>query len=298
MMPAGRHLFRIKPIAPTALVVICGLLSDVCAQQSGVPRVVVPTGKSTALAGRPLAPANPGASASRILYPWKTHVTCTIFWIGETPSDRNPTPNHMSSWDMNWKANFGGFDDPEPANRIANHTTGEFRPKGFVPKLNPFYVALPYNDIEGYRRHKPEAAKVIPWFARMRPEPGKTVCKGRWLQVYRSGRSCYAQWEDCGPWVTDDWEFVFGNKPPKTNQNGAAGIDLSPAIRDYLAVKSGDKVHWRFVEAAQVPFGPWKKYGQTASASPSPDLDAERRYLEYLRKLRDEEFMKKPLKDL
>ena len=77
------------------------------------------------------------------------------------------------------------------------------------------------------------------------------------------------QWEDCGPWVTDDWEFVFGTKPPKNHQNGAGGIDISPAMRDYLGMKSGEKVHWRFVEAGQVPYGPWKKYGRKPPPSPA-----------------------------
>ncbi len=240
----------------------------------------------------------PAAAPSRILYPWKTYVTCTIFWIGEQPTDRNPTPNTKSSWDQAWATNFGGYDDPDPTNRIANYATSDFRPKAFVPKLNPFYVALPYNDVQGFGSHKPEAARVIPWFARMKPEPGKTVCKGRWLQIYNGSRSCYAQWEDCGPWVTDDWEFVFGNKPPKTRQNGAAGIDISPAVRDYLGLRSGLKVHWRFVEASQVPFGPWKKYGQETQVADSPDLVAQQKYLEYLRKLRDEQFQKKSLSEL
>ena len=261
-------------------------------RQSSVPRVVVPTGS------RSVDPVRPVSSTSRILYPWKTYVTCTVFWIGELPSARNPTPNNKSSWDQQWSANFGGYDDPDPGNRIANHTTGEFRPKGFIPKLNPFYVALPYNDVTGSRRHKPEASRVIPWFSRMRPEPGETVCKGRWIQIFRGGRSCYGQWEDCGPWETDDWEFVFGSKPPKTKQNGAAGIDLSPAIRDYLGLKSGEKVHWRFVEAGQVPYGPWKKYGQESPSAANPDLIAQQKYLEYLRKLRDEQFLKKPLSQM
>lgn len=285
-------LFPLIALAP-AMVAPCPAQATVKSPPAG-PRVVIPTGPASSAPVRPVAPA------SRVLYPWKTYVTCTIFWVGETPTERNPTPNHKSSWDQEWATNFGGFDDPNPASRIANHASGDFRPKAFLPKLNPFYVALPYNDVAGWGRHKPEAARVIPWFARMNPEPGKTVCKGRWVQIYRGGRSCYAQWEDCGPWVTDDWEFVFGNKPPKTTENGAAGIDLSPSIRDYLSLKSGDKVHWRFVEDAQVPYGPWKKYGQqtiisgTAAKTPQ-DIEAERKYLEYLRKLRDEEFNKKPL---
>lgn len=270
------------------------------------PRVVVPAGN------RPAAPVRPAAAAAPVprgQYPWRLHITTTLFWIGELPTENNPVPNTKSSWDANWMANFGGYDDPNPANRIADFVTGEFRPKAFVPKLNPFYVALPYNDVSSSNQHKSEAARVIPWFARLRPDPGKTVCKGRWVQIYNGRSSCYAQWEDCGPWVTDDWEYVFGNgnKPPKTKQNGGAGIDLSPAIRDYLSLASGKKVHWRFVEAGEVPYGPWKKYGTqqqpTRSAPINPgqrppdnaDLATQQRYMEYLRKLRDEEYLKKPL---
>ncbi len=282
---------------------LCGI-TGAQTQVSGAPRVVIPTGNRAANPIRQVAPS------SRILYDWKTHVTATIFWCGEQPTARNPTPNCKSSWDTQWAINFGGYDDPDPANRIADHATGDFRPKAFIPKLNPFYIALPYNDVKGWGAHKPEASRVIPWFARARPAPGKTVLKGRWIQIYHEKRSCYAQWEDCGRWVTDDWEYVFGKKAPKATQNGSAGIDLSPSIRDYLGVSSGTKIHWRFVEEAQVPYGPWKKYANTAPAAmtsnggataPVKDgesLEAQRKYLEYLRKLRDEEFLKKPLKDL
>lgn len=268
------------------------LVAQAPTKPAATPKVVVQTGT------KPAVPSRTAVQPTRILYPWKTYVTSTIFWVGEQPTERNPTPNCKSSWDQSWSTNFGGYDDPNPANRIANHTTGEFRPKAFVPKLNPFYIALPYNDVQGWAAHKPEAPRVIPWFSRMRPEPGKTVLKGRWLQIYVGGRSCYAQWEDCGPWTTDDWEYVFGSKPPKNRENGAAGIDLSPSIRDFLALRSGQKVHWRFVEAAQVPYGPWKKYGATAPVSNNPDLIAEQRYMEYLRKLRDEQFAKKSVREI
>lgn len=277
---------------------------DAQGQSSGAPRVVIPTGN------KPLNPVRSVAPSSRAVYPWKTHITATIFWCGEQPTQNNPTPNCKSSWDTKWAENFGGYDDPDPSKRIANHATGEFRPKNFIPKLNPFYIALPYNDVAGWGRHKPEASRVIPWFSRMRPDPGKTVLKGRWLQIYYNNRSCFAQWEDCGPWVTDDWSYVFGKSAPKTQRNGSAGIDISPSIRDYLGVSSGQKVHWRFVEASQVPYGPWKKYGyqpatQVASANGRPvpvkdgkSLEAQRKYLEYLRQLRDEQFAKKPLGEL
>ena len=108
--------------------------------------------------------------------------------------------------------------------------------------------------------------------------------------------------------MTDDWQYVFGNKRPKTTQNEAAGIDLSPSIRDYLGVPSGTKIHWRFVEDSQVPYGPWKKYGNattkqnpvaassggTAIPQDGKSLEEQRKYIEYLRKLRDEQYLKKP----
>ena len=186
-------------------------------------------------------------------YPWHLRTTATIFWIGEKPTQGNPTPNNMSSWDTKWQQNYGGFDNPNARNG--------YLPKGFVPKLNPFYVALPYNDVQKGSKHKPEAARVIPWFKRYNPRPGQTVCRGRWVEIVRNDKTCFAQWEDCGPFQTDDWEFVFKNKAPQNRKNRGAGIDLSPAVRDFLGIKSGQKVHWRFVEFANVKRGPWALHG-------------------------------------
>jgi hypothetical protein len=268
-----------------------GLHGQAVSSSANLPRVVIPTSRQS------IQPVRPVQSRSAQLYPWRQNITATVFWIGEKPTQNNPTPNHMSSWDQSWRENYGGYDNPDPSARVASHQTSEFRPKSFTPKLNPFYIALPYNDVAGWRRHKSEAARVIPWFRRMNPKPGKTVLKGRWLQIYHGGRSCYAQWEDCGPWVTDDWQYVFGKSRPKNRSNGGAGIDISPSIRDYLGLKSGEKCHWRFVEAAQVPYGPWKKYGQhqPALAPDGTDFEAKRKYLEYLRKLRDEQYKKQTL---
>lgn len=192
------------------------------------------------------------------VYPWHFDITATYFYIGELATKRNPTPNTASSWDSNWDDNYGGFDDPNPANRDPK----TFAPKGFTPLLNPFYVALPYNDIDK-GGPKPEAAKVIPWYRRDKGGKYESVCRGMWVQIYYKGRYCYAQWEDCGPFTTDDWEYVFGNKRPKNQANKAAGIDISPAVRDYLGITGGmATVHWRFVEFALVPGGPWARYGK------------------------------------
>lgn len=274
-----------------ALVLLSGLLAPAAAE----PRVVTPTGSPTA---RPIYPsAIPGAPPNPahhrdIIYPWRQEITATVFWIGEKPDGRNKTPNNMSSWDQQWQQNFGGYDDPDPANRIG------FRPKAFVPKLNPFYIALPYNDCLHHAAHKPEAAAVIPWFKRASCDPGDSCCHGRWVQLHHQGKSCYAQWEDCGPWTTDDWRYVFGNQRPSNAQNNNAGIDVSPAIRDYLGLKSGYRVHWRFVEFINVPRGPWSQLGSNnpfVNPEANPDLKALQAYNDYLRQLRDNAYQQKDI---
>ncbi len=206
-------------------------------------------------------------------FPWKRDITATIFWIGERPTANNPTPNNASSWDVDWQANYGGYDDPNPANR----TTG-YRPRSFIPMENPFYVALPYNDVQRGKT-KPEASRVVPWFKQRFKKEGRTTLKSQWLVIRYKDRFCFAQWEDCGPFVTDDWQYVFGRAKPKNHSNQGAGIDLSPAVRDYLRLKSGAKVDWRFVSLSEVRAGPWKYYGRNNRFAkyhvpPKPTIDA------------------------
>jgi hypothetical protein len=224
-------------------------------------------------------------------YPWKTDIVATVFWIGEQPTQNNPTPNHMSSWDTQWEKNFGGYDDPDPAKRTASYC-----PVGFTPGLNPFYVALPYNDCISYTAHKPEASRVIPWFKQSYVKPGRTVLRGTWLAIRYGNRVCYAQWEDCGPFVTDDYEYVFGNARPKNTENKGAGIDISPAVRDYLGISSSGKCDWRFVDVSEVPTGPWRTLGSNnhfvkmQKQQKVQDTHAVASRLEELKRMRDEYF--------
>lgn len=189
-------------------------------------------------------------------HPWKTGIVATVFWVGEVPTKKNPMSNSASSWDQEWKASFGGFDDPDPRNRAT-----DYRPVSFVPKENPFYVALPYNDCVDHATTKAEARKVIPWFKDVFQKEGRSVCRNRWVAVRHGDRTCYAQWSDCGPFVTNDAGYVFGNARPANAKNNGAGLDLAPAVRDYLDFRSGGKCDWRFVELAEVPGGPWKTHG-------------------------------------
>jgi hypothetical protein len=55
---------------------------------------------------------------------------------------------------------------------------------------------------------------------------------------------------------------VFGNERPKPNLNKGAGLDVSPAVRDYLRLRSTDVTDWKFVEYRDVPRGPWSYYGE------------------------------------
>lgn len=188
-------------------------------------------------------------------YPWKSEIVTTVFWIGEKPSENNPVPNRASSWDKEWTKNYGGVDDPAPSHR------SNYIPVKFTPRLNPFYCALPYND-KAREGHRPEASRVVPWFREAYQGPAVSTCKGRWIAIRKGNRTAYAQWEDAGPFRTDHWQYVFGNERPKPNLNKGAGLDVSPAVRDYLGLQPTDVTDWRFVEFSEVPRGPWSTHGE------------------------------------
>ena len=196
--------------------------------------------------------ANPPAAVHQ--FNWKANIVTTVFWIGEKPSGNNPVPNRSSSWDKNWTQNYGGYDDPEPSHRR------DMIPANFTPRQNPFYCALPYND-KAREGHRPEAPTVVPWFKDAYQGPAVSTCKDRWIAIRKGAKTVYAQWEDAGPFRTDHWQYVFGNERPKPNLNQGAGLDVSPAIRDYLGLQDTDVTDWKFVEFKDVPSGPWARYG-------------------------------------
>lgn len=198
------------------------------------------------------APTRPRVASPR--YPWKNNIVTTIFWIGEPSTGVTAACNTKSSWDTQWEISYGGFDNPDPSTR-----KWDFSPKAFTPRQNPFYIALPFNDMT----NKGVASTVIPWHAEHpNSAKGRTVLKGRWLAIRFGKKICYAQWEDVGPFETDDWPYVFGkNAQPKTVMNNGVGLDVSPAVRDYLGIVSGVRCDWRFCDISEVPDGPWRKFG-------------------------------------
>lgn len=181
--------------------------------------------------------------------PYKKAIT-SYFWVGEDASPENGfISNAQSAWDANWVLHFGGVDDP--------HKRCGFYPCGFIPNENPFYFALPYTEFD-YKHDLKSSTGNIPWAEEA--EEGAHLLKNRWIEIVHKGKKCYAQWEDVGPFETDDFEYVFGkNEVPKNTFGLKAGLDVSPAVRDCLGLSGSGETFWRFVPAADVPMGPWRE---------------------------------------
>lgn len=191
-------------------------------------------------------------------YPIHKRIKTTFFYIGEKDIYKSGViDNGSSAWTENWVKAYGGIDFPDKRD-------GYF-PAGFIPKENPFYFALPYNDVTDHG-HK-ESVKSIPILKKWKTlEDSKgsddfvSYCKNKWIKINYRGKVCYAQWEDVGPFETDDVNYVFGNARPKNKKNGGVGLDISPACFKYLGMKDNDYTDWQFVDFKDVPDGPWLKY--------------------------------------
>jgi hypothetical protein len=184
-------------------------------------------------------------------------ITTTYFWVGEPAGgDNGYIANAASAWDGAWQSHFGGADAPAPRSG--------YNPAGFTPKENPFYFALPYNDLDGLGRRKASAASC-PLAAL---KTNYSWCKNSWIAIRHGVKVVYAQWEDVGPFGEDDSGYVFGASAPGNKKGSKAGLDVSPAVRDYLGLADVDSVDWSFVNASQVPAGPWKAIITTTPGDP------------------------------
>jgi peptidoglycan/xylan/chitin deacetylase (PgdA/CDA1 family) len=186
-------------------------------------------------------------------YPLHRNITTTYFWIGEpADADNQYIDNTASAWDDKWVNHYGGVDDPK--NR------DQYLPSDFVPKENPFYFALPYNDFNDDGTRKANAYNVVYWSGEKKTwDDSESMLKNRWIEITKGDKTVYAQWEDSGPFVYDDYNYVFGGTQPKNTVNHNAGLDVSPAVKDYINLQHGKNVvSWRFVDFGDVPDGPWK----------------------------------------
>lgn len=196
------------------------------------------------------------AQKNTTTYPLHSAVVTTVFWVGEDASEDNKyISNQSSAWDENWQTHYGGYDDP--------YNRNGYQPANFTPNENPFYVALPYNDIaEGGSRKA--SAKTCPNFSTKLSLRNYSWCKNSWVEITYKNKTAYAQWEDSGPYLENDYPYVFGSKTPSNRTKPRAGLDVSPAVRDYLGLPDVSKTNWRFVGTGRVPTGPWKNIQTTS----------------------------------
>ncbi len=187
----------------------------------------------------------------RTSFPWKKGVVTTVFWIGEGAIGDGSTTQVSSAWDQNWRDNNGGVDTPG--------SRDGYGPAGHAFQVNPFYVALPFNDLAW-----PDLAKE--WVPTNWKRPSKNSrrvsgCRGRWVQIKNAaGKSCFAQWDDVGPGRTDAVEYVFGDD----DAGSRPGLDISPAVAQYLGIDGRAITSWRFVDEEDVKPGEWLKYNEMA----------------------------------
>lgn len=211
-------------------------------------------------------------------YPWHTDIVSTTFWVGEildpTASDGS---QEISTYDSRWMESYGGCDgivvDGVCGTEARSADNGWF-PTSMTPLQNPFYLDLPFDDINNDAAFAMRGA-VVPWageepYASRIPDRGFSLMKNRWVELRKGDAVCFGQIQDAGPAVYDDARYVFGDddeRPANTRFNNA-GLDVSPALNGCLGYEAlngqNDRVHWRFVDEEDVPDGPWTRIVTTS----------------------------------
>lgn len=212
----------------------------------------------------------PAVGASRI-YPVHTGIVATTFWVGEIFDPNASDGSQMlSTYDGSWFANYGGCDGVTTANGCqteARTAANGYFPTAMTPRQNPFYLDLPYDDLNNAAAFASRGT-TIPWagdpgYAGHETDSSFSYMKNRWVRITLGNQTCYGQIEDAGPGQYNDVAYVFGStdaRPANTEFNGA-GMDVSPALNGCLGFRDlngeNDVVSWQFVEASDVPPGPW-----------------------------------------
>lgn len=214
-------------------------------------------------------------------YPLHTRIVATTFWVGEIfdPSSSDGS-QVISTYDAHWMQHYGGCDGAvingkcRTERRVARNG---FFPTRMTPRENPFYLDLPFDDINDPAAFS-QRAQVVPWandpgYSGHADDPNFSYMKNRWVKLMRDGRTCYGQVEDAGPGQYDDHRYVFGadDRRPANRRYNGAGLDVSPALTGCLSFSelNGDdsRVDWKFVDEVDVPAGPWKRLVTTRGVS-------------------------------
>ena len=102
----------------------------------------------------------PSGSGRVRRYPWKRNIVTTLFWIGEPPHGNNLVPNHTSAWDKQWARSYGGFDDPNPANRRSCLPV-KFTPWSILGENNTFVINARRENVQITERSRRNEVGVI-----------------------------------------------------------------------------------------------------------------------------------------
>lgn len=225
------------------------------------------------------------ASAAQPLprdYPWHRDIVAATFWVGEIlDPDVSDGSQEISTYDANWMANYGGCDGVVKGGECRTEprdASNDYFPTQMTPLQNPFYLDLPFDDINNQRAFKMRG-DVVPWaddpgYRGRADDRSFSFMKNRWVELRKDGRTCYGQIQDAGPGVYDDAAYVFGTddaRPANKRFNGA-GMDVSPALNGCLGFSQlnglNDRVDWRFVQDSEVPEGPWTRIVTTRGVVP------------------------------
>jgi len=226
-----------------------------------------------ALAGLVAAGVPADAKPRGSVYPLHTDIVATTFWVGEIFDPNAPDGSQMiSTYDDDWYASYGGCDGVHVGGECRTErrtAANDYFPSSMTPRQNPFYLDLPYDDLNDaaglrYRRKHVPWAKGMPW-AVIAVNKNASIMKNRWVKISRKGRTCYGQIQDAGPGTYHNARYVFGSGDhrPASKRYNNAGMDVSPALNGCLRFSEldgqDDRVSWRFVDAVDVPAGPWTK---------------------------------------
>lgn len=218
--------------------------------------------------------AGGGGGSAGLLH---TGIISTTFWVGEIFDASAADGSQMiSTYDGNWYAHFGGCDGISSGGCKTERRTAAngYFPTSMTPKENPFYLDLPYDDVNDSTGFKNRCA-VIPWandpgYAGHCNDQNFSYMKNRWVRlVGPNGHTCYGQVEDAGPAIYHDSAYVFGSARPASGTFNNAGMDVSPALNGCLGFSEldgqSDKVSWQFVSSP--PAGPWTRVVTTRQVS-------------------------------
>ena len=171
----------------------------------------------------------PPESTSTRSYPLHTNIVATTFWVGElfnaSLSDGSQVcSTYDSAWAYHWSginngtvpsgaagcagSIVGGCDGVPGANNTcsteARTATNGYFPTKVTPKENPFYLDLPYDDLNDSTAFA-QRCTTIPWandpgYAGHCTDKSFSYMKDRWVKLIGANNNvCYGQIEDAGP---------------------------------------------------------------------------------------------------